>query len=264
MLTEVRKHFKLIFMCFKYNLIKSMDNKAAFIGQVFGMILNDAMMIVQWIILFSLRDNIGGYGFNDILMLWGLAAAIFGITHAFFNSSTKLSNLIMHGKLDAFLVQPKDTLIYASASDMSVSALGDILFGLLVLIFVKASIITSILFVFFAITGSMIYTSISIIYNSLSFFIGNAEDFAYSMESAQLSVSTYPDGIFSDKVRWIFMTIIPVAFSVYMPMKVLTEGNYILILIITAFAVSISIVAYIVFYKGLKKYNSGNLMVARI
>lgn len=264
MLTEVRKHFKLIFTCFKYNLIKSMDNKVAFIGQVFGMILNNAMMIVQWIILFSLKDNIGGYEFNDVLMLWGLAAIIYGIANVFFYSATKLSNLIMLGKLDAFLVQPKDTLIYASSSDMRVSALGDILFGLLVLVFVKVSLITALLYIFFAITGSIIYASVCIIYNSLSFFIGNAEDFAYSMENALVNVSTYPDGIFSDKVRWIFMTVIPVAFSVYMPMKVLTEGNFVLILIIVAFAVSIAIVAYIIFYKGLKKYNSGNLMVARI
>lgn len=264
MLTEVKKHFKLIFMCFKYNLIKSMDNKVAFIGQILGMILNDSMMIIQWIIMFSLKDNIGGYGFNDVLMLWGLSATIYGIANVFFYSATKLSNLIMLGKLDAFLVQPKDTLVYVSSSDIRVSALGDILFGLLVLVFVKASIITSLLYIFFAITGSIIFASINIIYNSLSFFIGNAEDFAYSMENALVNVSTYPDGIFSDKVRWIFMTVIPVAFSVYIPMEVLIKGNFIMILIIVAFTVSIAVVAYIIFYKGLKKYNSGNLMIARI
>ena len=232
-----------------------MDNKASFIGQIFGMILNDGMMILQWAVIFSLKDNIGGYGFKEILLMWGLAAAIYGIAHAFFYNATKLTDLIILGKLDAFLVQPKDTLIYVASSAMSVSAIGDILYGFIILIFLKANIITWFLFIFFSITGALIFTSMCVIYHSLSFFLSSIDDFANAMPDALTHLSTYPEGIFSNKVRWIFMTFIPVAFSIYMPMKVLTEGNYLLILIVLAFTVAIAIVAYILFNKGLKKFN---------
>lgn len=85
MLTEVKNNLKLVGLSFKYNLLKAMDNRAAFISQVLGMILNDGLMIIQWIVLFSIQSNIGGYGFKEILLLWGLAAGTFGIAHMFFH-----------------------------------------------------------------------------------------------------------------------------------------------------------------------------------
>ncbi len=264
MLTEVKKHIKLIFMCFKYNLLRAMDNKISFVSQIIGMIFNNAIMILQWVVLFSLRDNIGGYGFKEILLLWGLAASIYGFSHAFFDNASSLSTLIMYGKLDAFLVQPKDTLIYVTSSKMKVSALGDILYGFIILIFIKANIITWLLFILFAITGTIITISILIIYHSLSFAFGNVEDFAVAMESAIVNVATYPDGIFSERTKWLFMTLVPVAFSIYLPIKVIIESKYILILIIIPFAIGLFSLAYILFNKGLKRYNSGNLMMSRI
>ena len=70
MLTEVKNNIKLIFVSFKYNILKAMDNRISFISQVLGMMLNNGMMIIQWVVLFSLKDNIGGYGFKEILLLW--------------------------------------------------------------------------------------------------------------------------------------------------------------------------------------------------
>lgn len=102
------------------------------------------------------------------------------------------------------------------------------------------------------------------IYHSLTFYFGNNEDFANSMESAYVNTSNYPDGIFNDVTKWIFMTIISVGFSSYMPIEVITKGNYILIAIILCFAIAISLFAYIIFNKKLKRYNSGNLMMSRI
>ncbi len=84
MLTEVKKNIKLIFLCFKYNLLRAMDNKVSFISQIIGMIVNNSMMILEWVVLFSLKDNMGGYGFNDVLLLWGLSASIYGVVHVLY------------------------------------------------------------------------------------------------------------------------------------------------------------------------------------
>lgn len=264
MLMEVKKHLKLMFICLKYNLIKAMDNRMSFVGQVIGMMMNNGIMILQWIVLFSIKDNIGGYDFKDVVLLWGLAASSYGVAHAFFNNSFMLSNLIMSGKLDAFLVQPKDTLIYVASSAMNISAIGDILYGFVLLIVLKANLLTWVLFTAFAVSGGIIIACFSMIFHSLTFWIKNSEEIANVLHSSMVSFATYPDGIFNEKIKWIFLTIIPVGFAVYIPISILRDFNLKLFIAIILVTIFIAFFAYFIFNKGLRKYSSSNLMSARI
>ena len=111
MLTEVKNQIKVSFLSIKYALLREMLNKTTFITNVIFMILNNASMIVQWIILYSLKENVGGYTFKQVLLLWGLAAGTFGVSRFFFSKAFSLSDTINSGKLDAYLVQPKNVLL---------------------------------------------------------------------------------------------------------------------------------------------------------
>ncbi len=77
MLMEVKNQIKVMFLSLKYNIMKQMINKVTFITNIVFMILNNASFIVQWIILFSLKDNIGGYTINQVVLLWGLASSTY-------------------------------------------------------------------------------------------------------------------------------------------------------------------------------------------
>ena len=99
------------------------------------MILNDATFIVQWLVLFGIKEDFGGYTFNNVLVLWALAATTFGFSRLFFYKAFELPDLIINGKLDSFLVQPKNVLISVITSDTSISAIGDILYGFIVVLF---------------------------------------------------------------------------------------------------------------------------------
>ncbi len=77
MLTEVKNQIKVMFLSLKYNIMKQMINKVTFITNIVFMVLNNASFIVQWIILFSLKDNIGGYTINQVVLLWGLASSTY-------------------------------------------------------------------------------------------------------------------------------------------------------------------------------------------
>ena len=61
MLTAVKNQLKVNLLSVKYSLMREMLNKTTFLMNIIFMILNNASFIIQWIILFSLRDNIGGY-----------------------------------------------------------------------------------------------------------------------------------------------------------------------------------------------------------
>ena len=172
MLTEVKNQIKVSFLSIKYALLREMLNKTTFITNVIFMILNNASMIVQWIILYSLKENVGGYTFKQVLLLWGLAAGTFGVSRFFFSKAFSLSDTINSGKLDAYIVQPKNVLLSVITSEVEVSALGDILYAYIMLFIYGFTIPSFLLFTAFCIGGGIILTAVSVI-------LSNSESFTF-------------------------------------------------------------------------------------
>ncbi len=264
MLTAVKKEAKIIYLSIKYALVRELLNKATFFSNIFFMVLNNSAMIVQWIILFSIKDNMGGYNFKQVLLLWGLAAGTYGVAHFFFERSFSLSEQIISGRLDTYIVQPKNILLSAIASDISVPALGDIIFSFIVYFIYGFSIKTFPIYILLCITGGLMMSSISIILNSLSFWFNNSDMIADVGNSLVVNFATYPDGIFSGLTKWLLFTIIPVGFINYIPLKVLINFKLYLLMINIVVCITLIFLAYFIFYKGLRKYSSSNLMSARI
>ena len=61
MLTAVKNQFKISFLSVKYALMRELLNKVTFFTNIIFMILNNASFIIQILILFSIKDNVGGY-----------------------------------------------------------------------------------------------------------------------------------------------------------------------------------------------------------
>ncbi len=264
MLTVVKNQWKVTKMSIKYALMREMLNKVSFISNILFMVLNNSCMIVQWIVLFSLRSDMGGYTFKQVLLLWGMAASVYGVSHFFFKKAFSLAETINNGKLDAYIVQPKNILLATITSDIEVSALGDMLFGIIVYFIYGFDIRTFILFILFSITGGLIVTAISVILNSLSFWFNNSDMIADVGNSLMTNFATYPDGIFKGITKWLLFTIVPVGIANYIPVKVLIEFNPGLLVINILVCCLLIVLAYCVFYSGLKRYSSSNLMSARI
>ena len=264
MLMEVKNQIKVALLSTKYALQREMLNKFTFISNILFMILNNACFIVQWIILYSLKEEVGGYSLKQILLLWGIAASTYGFSHFFFKEAFNLTETINTGKLDAYLIQPKNVLISCITSGVEVSALGDILYGIIMLILYGLSFKNVLLFLLFSILGGLTVTSIAVISGSLSFWFGKIEIVSNTINSLMVSFATYPEGIFKGIIKILFYTIIPIGYVNFMPIEVITEYNLVkftIIVISTLFFISFS---FIIFYRGLKKYNSSNLMNVRM
>ncbi len=263
MLTEVKNQFRVTFLSVKYALQREMLNKVTFISNIIFMILNNASFIIQWIILYSLKDNVGGYTFKQVILLWGLAASTFGFSHFFFKEAYNLSDTINKGKLDVFILQPKNTLISCITSSVDISALGDILYGFIMLLIYGITPTSFLLFTLFSITGSAILTAVAVIFSSLSFWFGRVDLIANTANNLMVNFATYPEGIFKGFIKVLFYTIIPIGFVNYIPIQLITSFNPISLILVIAVTFFLILVAFLVFYKGLKNYSSSNLMNAR-
>ena len=264
MLTAVKNQIKVSLLSIKYGLQREMLNKVTFFSNIIFMILNNAAFLVQWIILFSLKDNIGGYSIKQVVLLWGLASGTFGFAHFFFKESFNLSEDINTGKLDNYLIQPKNVLLSLITSNVEVSAIGDLLYAYIMLFIYGINIKNFILFTFFCIVGGIIMVCLTTITASLSFWFGKVELLSHTLNTFITSFSTYPEGIFKGIIKIIFYTLIPIGFISYLPVTILTTMDYSKILIVLCITIISIILTFIVFYKGLKKYSSSNLMNVRI
>ncbi len=264
MLMEVKNQIKIIALSVKYNIMRQMTNKVTFITNILFMILNNASFIIQWIILFSIRDEIGGYTIKEVILLWGMAASTFGISHIIFYKAFEMPDLIINGKLDTFLVQPKNVLLSVISSETSISAIGDLIYGYICLFIYGITLENFILFTIFSITGAIILTAFVCIVGSLSFWIVKADIIADSITNIMISLDTYPGTIFKGIVKVLLFTILPVGLSNYLPIETIINFNILNLIIIIVFTIAISVLAFYIFNKGLKRYSSSNLMSSRI
>mgnify|MGYP003311955125 CR=1 FL=1 len=264
MLMEAKNQIKISFLSVKYAIMREMLNKTTFFTNVIIMLLNNASFIIQWIILYSLKDNVGGYTFKQVLLIWGMAAGSYGLSRFFFKKAFELSDIINTGKLDTFLVQPKNVLLSTITTDVTPSALGDIIYGYIMLFIYGFTIPRFLLFTLFITCGALITVSVSVILSSLSFWFNKTDIIVDTINSLMINFGTYPDGIFEGMAKGLLYTLIPVGFVVHMPVRTITEFNIYNLLLILLVTTILLIFAFFIFNKGLKKYSSSNLMSARI
>ena len=120
-----------------------------------------------------------------------------------------------------------------------------------------------IMFTFFSIMGGFVLAAIAVILGSLSFWFNKTDVVADVGNSLVTNFATYPDGIFEGVAKVLLYTVIPVGLINYLPIKIITEFNLSLLLIVSIMMIIIILLAFFVFYKGLKRYSSSNLMIAK-
>lgn len=264
MLMAVKNQIKVSLLSVKYALMREMLNKGTFLTNVTFMILNNACFIVQWIVLYSLKDDVGGYTFKQVLLLWGIAAGTYGFSRFFFKNAFSLADTINNGKLDAYLVQPKNVLLSAITTGVEASAIGDLIYAYIMLFLYGFTVTGFLLYTFFIILGGFMLAAIAVILGSLSFWFNKSDVVADVGNSLMTNFATYPDGIFKGLAKILLFTIIPVGIINYLPINVLSSfdiGKLMIVLGTTIFLVSL---AFIIFFKGLRKYSSTNLMIAKL
>lgn len=283
MSTAVKNQVRVCLLSVKYNIMREMVNPVTFVTNILFMMLNNATILVQWFILFRLRGEIGGYTMKDVMLLWGLTAFSFGLSKVLFARVFSLPELIISGKLDSYLVQPKNVCLSVLTSATSTASIGDFLYGLVLMAFSGFSVGRLVLFLLFTVTGTVIFVAFTLLLGSLSFWFVRAEMAGGQMVSGMISFMTYPDGIFRGISRFLLYFLIPVGMAVWQPVHIMAalngageiwpgagetgqglQSGLIAILTVAGYAAALMAIAVFVFYRGLRRYSSSSLMEARM
>ena len=264
---------RLLARYFRVNLAANTAYPVPFAIQVVAMAANNAMFLAFWAILFeAIGAPIAGYTFTDVMFLWAVAAAGFGLGAVVCGNSAHLSRIIYRGDLDVYLAQPKPVLPNLLASRMSVSSWGDLLYGLGLFAVSQPLTAPSIaLFLLFVLLAAGVLVAVRVLYHGLTFFLGNAEDLAGVGSEQIITFSLYPGTIFDGPlVAVILHTLIPAALVAHLPADLFraavrgTGMDWGLLAIIAAGDAALIAAACALFALGLRRYESGNRIGARI
>lgn len=113
------------------------------------------------------------------------------------------------------------------------------------------------------ILGGVVYLAFFVLAGSLAFYVGSSEGISSGIGNALIHFSTYPTRIFDGWTRVVLFTLIPAGFIAEVPVEMVRRfqwGDLGLLLLGTA---AFSSLAWLVFHRGLRKYESGNLIVMR-
>ena len=200
------------------------------------------------------------------------AAAGFGLGAMVCGNSAYLSRIIYQGDLDVYLTQPKPVLPNLLASRMSVSSWGDLLYGLgLVAVSQPLTPAGIGLFLLFVLLAAGVLVAVRVLYHSLTFLLGNAEDLAGLGSEQIITFSLYPGTIFDAPVVAVILhTLIPAALVAHLPadlFRAVTRGTGLdwgLLAVVIGGDAALIAAACAAFALGLRRYESGNRIGARI
>ena len=246
------------------NFEAALEYRASFFSQVAGMLLSDIMWLVFWLAYFSRFPLVSGWGRMDIVTLWAVVAAGYGVATAVCGNLLRMAGMILRGELDFFLSLPKPVLPHLLISRMNLTAPGDVIFGFVVYgLVVHPAAGQWMLFLLFVATTAMIMISFGVLTQSLAFWLGSAEGLGQQLANALINFSTYPTGIFHGAARLLLFSVIPAGFVAYLPVVLLRRFSAPLLLGLIGFNLAISLLAWMVFHRGLRRYESGNLLLTR-
>lgn len=245
----------------KMNVLSAMEYRASFIMQVAGMIINDIGLVALWLIFFEKFPEIQGWNFHDTAILFAITTVQFSIVMIIARGSFQLARTIANGELDNFLSLPKNILWQVSVSKTDVSAFGDLIFGICIYFFSgNVSIESFGIFILLSILTAVIFFNFIIITQSIAFYVGNFEEAAVQLFYALLGFTLYPQTAFSGVLKVIMLTVIPAFFIATLPVQIFRKFNLSLLGLMIGFAVLTFLIAIFIFQKGLKRYESGNLI----
>jgi ABC-2 type transport system permease protein len=256
---------RFIWTCWKLNLAGAMEFRVSFLLTAGMMMVNNTVWIFFWSIYFHRFQVVNGWDIRDVMMMWAVSAGGFGLAATLFGNAFRIASLVVSGQLDIYLSQPKPVLLSILVSRMSVSAIGDFVFAVILFVlfgdlnvkgiasFVLALLIAMLIFIFFL-----------VITHTLAFYIGNAEGIGQQVFNALLAFSTYPTNIFQGFGKLMLFTVIPAGFISYLPIGLIKRIELPFLLGAIGMALGLAVLGSWIFYRGLRRYSSGNMIGLRM
>jgi ABC-2 type transport system permease protein len=236
----------------------SFADRTNFTLQVSGMAINNGFWLVLWFLFFAGFREVGGWRLGDVARLLGMMYVLFGAATVFFGGYRDLAGAILCGDIDALLTQPKPILPRLLARESIPSAWGDLITGMLVLIFsARLDLAGAALVVAAILIGLTAWLSTCVAFASIAFWFSGARSFSRDLMDFTLMVSMYPTSIYSGWTKIVAFTVLPAGFVAMAPVGLVRNPSWPALALAVGGASAYAALALTVFHLGLQRYRRG-------
>lgn len=243
----------------------SISVRGVFLFESALLLVNNLIFLLMWWIFFREFKEIGGWTMKDMIALNAIGMGAYGLMQICFGGAKQIAKIILHGDLDPFMTQPKNLLLHLISSRSISKGWGHLLtFVFLIFLggFTAPSVIA--LMILSVISGSLVFTSVIIMANSLVFWFGSIETVSKRYCDSFFLFALYPTNIYSGALQLVMFTLIPAGIIGYLPILILRSFSILKFILLLCSPLVFCLLATLVFYKGLKRYESGNQFGMRL
>ena len=253
------KELKFLLAVWKANLQSVMEYRIAFLLQVFGMMINNAIYFLIWVIYFDRFKEVRGWGINDMFVTYGIIASGFGLVSLLFGNVFNLGEVIAKGRLDYYLSLPRPVLLHTVASRSIASGLGDFTYGFVSYALSGQYSLSGLgRFLVGTLCAAAIFAAFMILVQSLAFWIGNSSYLSSMALNAIITFAIYPITLFDNTAKLILFTLIPAALMGALPAQFVHSFTWGTLAEIFLGSLIFLGMAVAVFGLGLRRYESGS------
>lgn len=262
----MKKHLKIFACYFRLNFASALEYRASFFTQAFGMAISNSSFIFFWWIAFrQIGGTIAGYSFEDVLFIWAVISSGFGLSHVLFANVAGLTKLIVTGELDAFLLQPCNIIVNILCAKTNLSAYGDFMYGFVIMfIFYPGNGVAWLWFLCGLVLSAVLITAVNLMANTLSFYFGEAALVGDMAMEFMINFSIYPEKIYAPAIRAIMYSLLPAGIAVHIPLRLFQQFSPGMAAVAFGATLLYCVASGLFFLRGLRRYESGNVIVTRL
>lgn len=223
----MRKIYRLIGLYFHYvsiNIRCVMQYKMSFFLTALGQFLVSFTVFLGVFFMFQRFSEVEGFTYSEVLLCFSMVLLEFALAEMFARGFDAFSGMVRSGDFDRILVRPQNEIVQVLGSKFELSRIGKMIQAIVMFVYGilhsgiawdGSKILTV---VFMLIGGTVIFSSLFLIYAALCFFTLDGLEFMNVFTDGAKEFGKYPIGVYGEKMLLFATFVIPYALVQYYPL----------------------------------------------
>lgn len=226
----LRFYFSLYLKLIAQDIKSKMSYRADFIISTLGMIATNIVGFVAFWLLFNKFPSINGWGYYEMLFLYGFSLVAITPTQCLLDNNWNLRRYVYDGDFIKYCFRPINLFFYYQSEVFDIKGLGQLFFGIGTIVYawiklaIPATFLMVVKVIVFLITASLFMMAMQIAAAATCFWVENSF-YILDLSLKLKDYAKYPVTIYNPVFKFIFTFILPVAFIAYYPSLVILRPD---------------------------------------
>ena len=209
----------------------TMQYKTSFLLTSIGQFLTSFNVFLGVYFMFSLFHSVNGYTFSQVLFCFSITLIQFSIAECFVRGFDTFSGMIRRGEFDRVMVRPRNEILQVLGSKIELTRIGRMLQAIVMFVYgihtcqIEWSLYKVLIVVFMIIGGTVVFSSVFLLYAALCFFTLEGLEFMNVFTDGAREFGKYPINVYGKKALFICTFLIPYALIQYYPLLYLYDST---------------------------------------